>query len=244
MNVALIFAGGTGQRMKSNIPKQFLQVHGKEIIIHTLELFEINENIDKIYVACLEEWIPVLENLIKKYSINKVEKVIPGGNTGQDTIFKGLSEMIKDHISGNANILIHDGVRPLVSQETINKCIDTIKKYNNAITVTPAYETPIISRDGISVERMLERNIIYTAQAPQCFKLSEIYNAHLDERKNNALYNNIVDSCGLMVKHGCKCKMVVGNRGNIKVTTPEDYCTLLGNYSAEDYSQLLTLIDK
>ena len=92
-NIAIIFAGGTGQRMGSEVPKQFLKVCGKEIIIHTLELFEVNENIDEIYVACIEEWVPFLNDLIRKYDIDKVRRVFPGGNSGQDSIFIGLSSV-------------------------------------------------------------------------------------------------------------------------------------------------------
>lgn len=239
--IALIFAGGVGQRMGSNIPKQFLKVHGKEIIIHTLELFEINEQIDEIYVACIESWIEELYKLVKKYTITKVKKIFPGGVTGQDTIYIGLNKIKEEH--ENAIVLIHDGVRPLVSQKTIDNCLECLQKNGNAITVSMCYETPIISQDGKVVEGMLPRNTVYTAQAPQCFYLKDILNIHNTERKTNPNYDGIVDSCGLMFKHNIKCNMVVGNRGNIKVTTPSDYCTLLGNYTAEDYKQLYFLTD-
>lgn len=237
--IAMIFAGGTGQRMGSEIPKQFLKVCGKEILIHTLELFENHENVDEIYVACIEEWIPFLNELIKKYDIEKVKKVFPGGKTGQDSIFIGLNEAKKEN--DDAIVLIHDGVRPLVSEETITNCIYTAEQYGNSITSTPCYETPIISEDRKTVTGMPSREIMYTAQAPQCFHLNQIYNIHLIERKNNPDYNGIVDSCGLMFKYGVKPNLVEGNRGNIKVTTPEDFCTLVGNLNARDYSQILEL---
>lgn len=239
--IALIFAGGTGQRMGADIPKQFLKVHGKEIIIHTLELFEINDEIDEIYVACLDSWINELKKLVKKYTMTKVKKIFPGGVTGQDTIYIGLNTINKDY--EDAIVLIHDGVRPLVNQETINKCIKITKKKGNAITVSECYETPIVSNNGDVVERMLPRKTVYTAQAPQCFFLRDILRIHNLERKDNPHYDGIVDSCGLMFKHKIKCNMIIGNRGNIKVTTPSDYCTLLGNYTAEDYKQLLYLTE-
>lgn len=240
--VALIFAGGTGQRMGSDIPKQFLKVHGKEIILHTIELFEINKNVDEIYIACIESWLDELRKMIHMYNCDKIVRIFPGGDTGQDTIYKGLKEIQKDH--DNALVLIHDGVRPLVSQDTINNCIMCTEKNGNAITVTPCYETPIVSLDGSSVSKMLPRNVVYTAQAPQCFFLKDIVSVHEIERINNIEYNGIVDSCGLMMKHNFKCNVVIGNRGNIKVTTPSDYCTLLGNYTSEDYKQLLNLTEK
>lgn len=238
-NIALVFAGGSGQRMGADIPKQFLKVHGKEIIIHTLELFEINDKIDEIYVACIESWIDILNELIKMYNIQKVVNVFPGGKTGQDTIYIGLNQIKKEN--DNAIVLIHDGVRPLVSMDTINKCIDCVIDKGNAITVSECYETPLISENGREVDSMLERGKVFTAQAPQCFLLNDILKIHEKERINNPEYIGIVDSCGLMFKHNIKCNLIVGNRGNIKVTTPSDYCTLLGNYTAEDYKQLLSL---
>lgn len=236
-NIAVIFAGGTGQRMKTEIPKQFLKVHGKEIIIHTLEKFNDNNVIDEIYVACIESWIQHLNKLIKKFNINKVKSVFAGGATGQDSIFIALSEVKKDH--EDAIVLIHDGVRPLITEKTIIKCIKSVKEFGSAITVTPCFETPIKSLSGETVESMPSRNEMYTAQAPQGFYLNELLEAHLKEREKNPSYEGIVDSCGLMFANGKKCHLVLGNPGNIKVTTQEDYCTLIGNYSVNDYREFL-----
>lgn len=236
-NIAVIFAGGAGKRMNSEIPKQFLKVHGKEIIIHTLEKFNDNENIDEIYIACIDGWITYLNDLIKKYNVYKVKRIFLGGRTGQDSIFIGLSEVKKDY--DNAIVLIHDGVRPLITDETINKCINSVNEFGTAITVTPCFETPIRSTNGSEVCGMPAREEMYTAQAPQCFKLNDILEAHYEERKINPEYEGIVDSCGLMFKRNKKCHLVIGNRGNIKVTTQEDYCTLIGNYSVHDYKEFL-----
>ena len=238
-NIAIIFAGGAGQRMGAEIPKQFLKVCGREIIIHTLELFEQNPNIDEIYVACIEEWRPYLGKLITKYDIDKVKRVFPGGKTGQDSIFIGLSQVKKDH--DDAVVLIHDGVRPLVSQETIDKCIDSVRSNGTGITVTEAYETPIMSYNGENVEAMPERKVMYTAQAPQGFLLNDLLKCHLAERQVNPNYDGIVDSCGLMFKYGVNCRLVKGNRGNIKVTTPEDFYALLANLNMKDYEQISIL---
>lgn len=238
-NIVVIFAGGAGQRMGSEIPKQFLKVCGKDILVHTLDLFQDNEDIDEIYIACIEDWIPYVEDLIQRYNITKVRRVFPGGKSGQDSIFIGLSKVHMDH--ENAIVLIHDGVRPLVSQETISNCIDSIREYGSAVTVTPCFETPVQSPDGIAVDTMPLRSEMYTAQAPQGFYLLDILEAHYREREINPNYEGIVDSCGLMHKNGVHARLVTGNRGNIKVTTPEDYCTLLGNLNAQDYQQLIEL---
>lgn len=237
--IAMIFAGGTGQRMGAEIPKQFLKICDKEIIIHTLELFEMNEFVDEIYVACIKDWIPTLNHLIKKYEIQKAVKVFPGGNTGQDSIFLCLEEAKKEN--EDAIVLIHDGVRPLVSQETITNCIRSVQAYGTGITSTPCFETPLQSKDGIEVSSMPSRTETYTAQAPQGYYLDDLYNVHLKERKVNPNYEGIVDSCGLMFKHGKKCYMIKGNRGNVKVTTPEDFLVLLSNLNIRDYEQILNL---
>ena len=240
--IALIFAGGAGQRMGSETPKQFLKICGREIIIHTLELFEMNNNIDEIYIACIEDWIPYLSNLVKKYDIEKVKSIFPGGKTGQDSIFIGLSK-IKEN-NENAIVLIHDGVRPLVNKETIDSVIDSVKINGTGITVSKVLETPIISADGSVVFSMPERKTMYTAQAPQGFFLNDIYYLHILERKNSIPYDGIVDSCGLMFKYGRKCNLVEGNKGNIKVTTPEDFYTLLSSLNMRDYEQIAILKKK
>ncbi len=239
--VAIIFAGGTGQRMGAEVPKQFMKVQGRDIIVHTIEKFDVNDNIDEIIVCCIEDWIPYLNKLVTRYDLEKVVSIIPGGDSGQDTIFRGLQEAKNRY--DNAIVLIHDGVRPLITEETIDKCVEAVEQYGSAITVEAAKETPVISYDGDNVEEMPLRKFVYTAKAPQAFYLNDIYNLHIVERQINPEYDGIVDSCGLFFKNGIKCHLVEGNAGNVKVTTPEDFITLLGNAQAEDFKQLIALED-
>lgn len=238
-NIAVIFAGGTGQRLGAEIPKQFLEIGGKEIIVKTLEIFQDNENVDEIYIVSIEDWIDHVNDLIDRYKLTKVKRVVAGGATGQDSIFIGLSEVHKDH--EEAIVLIHDGVRPLVDPEVITNGIRTAEEYGSAITVTPVFETPLLSEDGQTVSSMPNRKLAYTAQAPQCFYLSTIYNAHLQEREVNPEYEGIVDSCGLLFKHGISCHIVQGNKDNIKVTTTENLIQLVANYNMRDYSKILEI---
>jgi 2-C-methyl-D-erythritol 4-phosphate cytidylyltransferase len=243
-NIAIIFAGGVGSRMGSEIPKQFLQVYGKEIIIHTLEKFQYNDNVDLIYVGCVEEYIHDFEQMVQKYHITKipVDGIIPGGTSGQDTIYKVLKRAREDN-PGDSICLIHDGVRPLITDDLINKCIKSVQEYGSAVTVTKAFETPIISEDGMEVKEVLPRKFVYTAQAPQSFRLDDILAAHEKIRATEEGYDNprIVDSCSLMKECGNVVHIVEGNRGNIKVTTLDDYITLLGNLEIEDYYQVFKL---
>ena len=140
MNIAIIFAGGTGQRMGTEIPKQFLKIDRKPIIIHTIEKFEKNENIDAIIISCLETWIPKLEKLVKQYNIKKVKSIIPGGETGQLSIFNGINTAYK-MFPKESIVLIHDGVRPFIDNNLINENIKTTKEKGSAISCVKSTET-------------------------------------------------------------------------------------------------------
>lgn len=232
-SIAIIFAGGSGTRMNTKgLPKQFLKVGGKPIIIKTLENFEQNPNIDKIYISCKPDWIDYLKEKIENYHIAKVNKIVPGGETGQDSIYNALKAANEENPKDSI-VLIHDGVRPFITQELINQNIEDVKKYGSSITATPCYETAIVSDDGKEVQEVPDRNVMYTAQAPQCFYLGEIIDVHEKVRKTENRYDGIVDSCNLMRKNGYDVHMTIGNRNNIKVTTPSDYYVVQALYKYE-----------
>ena len=214
-NIAIIFAGGKGVRMGCGIPKQFLEINGKPILIHTLELFQEHDEIDKIYVSVLEEYIKKAEKLIRKYNIDKVVKVIPGGATAQDSIYLGLKAVESENPSDSI-VLLHDGVRPFVSDETISKNIESVKEKGNAITCTACYETILLSHEGNKVDQVPYRKETFAAQAPQSFRLGDIIAAHDEIRKVNPTYEDMVDACTIMTTLGKDVHMIPGNRGNIK----------------------------
>lgn len=220
-NVAVIFAGGSGVRMGSGTPKQFLEVNGKPIIIHTLDIFEEHPLIDEIYIACKEDCINKLKKYIERFWIKKVKKIVPGGTSALDSIYNGLKAAKEDN-EDSAIVLIHDGVRPCITAELINDVIYTVKTKGSAVTCTAMFETPIMSHGGEFVEEVPSRDDFYTAQAPQCFYLGEVLAAHDKIRPNNPEYKGMVDTCTLMRSVGKEVVIVKGNRGNIKVTTPED----------------------
>lgn len=144
-NFALIFAGGVGQRMNTvSLPKQFLKVHGKEIIVHTIEHFQTNSLIDEIVVVCLSDFIPLMTELKNRYNFTKVKYIVSGGKSGQESIFNGLKTLHELSNDKNDIVLIHDGVRPIIDQETINKNIESVKEYGNGITVSKATESVLI----------------------------------------------------------------------------------------------------
>ena len=153
MITALIFAGGVGARMKSKeIPKQFLEVEGKPIIIHTLEHFSNHDMVEKIVVVCLESWIDELLRDIKRFSIKKIEAVIPGGKTGFQSIHNGLEEIAKNS-SDDDIVLICDGVRPMLSEQLLTTCIEDAEKYGTAVPVTPSIDSVLYSEDGSSCSK-------------------------------------------------------------------------------------------
>ena len=220
-NLAIIFAGGSGIRMGGGIPKQFLEINGKPILIYTLQLFEYHQEIDAIYLAVLEDYIPYVTELLEDYRIRKVAAVVPGGETAQHSIYNALSRAAEEN-DGDSIVLIHDGVRPFVSHEVISENIACVKANGNAITATPCYETIMISTNGSTVESVPLRKDSYAAQAPQSFYLRDILKAHDVVRAAPGGYENMVDACTIIRSQGITAHIVKGNRGNIKVTTPED----------------------
>ncbi len=220
-NIAIIFAGGSGVRMGAGVPKQFLEINGKPVIIHTLQLFQYHDEIDKIYISMLEDYIPYMKELVDEYRLSKVAKVIPGGATAQDSIYNAL-KLAESENSSDSVVLLHDGVRPFVSYEVISDNIRSVKEHGNAITCTSCFETILLSKDGECVEKVPYRKETYAAQAPQSFFLKDIIAAHDCVRATDNGYENMVDACTIIKSQGIDAHMVMGNRGNIKVTTPED----------------------
>lgn len=221
MNIAVIFAGGSGSRMHTKSrPKQFLEYQGKPIIIYTLELFDNHPMIDGIVVACVEDWIPFLEKMLKKFEINKVVKIVNGGYSGQESIYNGLIAAKGISDSGEDIVLIHDGVRPLITEQTITDNIETVRKEGSCITCIPATETFVVTQDNGGLEIPTRANSLI-ARAPQSFYLKDILSAHEQARHEGR--NDFIDSCSMMHHYGHKLGRIIGPMENIKITTPTDY---------------------
>lgn len=219
-SIAIIFAGGTGNRMNTvSRPKQFLELQGKPIIIYTLELFDNHPLIDGIVVVCLESWIPFLQKQIKKFEISKVVEIVPGGETGQKSIYNGLVAASK-HYDEDSIVLIHDGVRPLITEKTISDNIDVVKKYGNCITCVPATETFVVRQLDGSLE-IPSRDNSLIARAPQSFVLMDIFAAHRQALSDGI--DNFIDSCTMMSHYGHEIHTIIGPMENIKITTPTDF---------------------
>ena len=236
MNIAVIFAGGIGSRMHTKSrPKQFLELNGKPIIIYTLELFDNHPRIDAIVVACIESWIPFLEKMLKKFEINKVVKIVPGGSTGQLSIYNGLVAA-KDHAgSGNHYVLIHDGVRPLITEETITDNINKLKECGSCITCVRASETFIVLQDNDTLE-IPDRSQSMIARAPQSFILDDILSAHHKALSENR--TDFIDSSTMMRHYGYKLGVIEGPTENIKITTPSDFFTFRAMVQVHENQQI------
>jgi len=183
---ALIFAGGTGSRMNTKtLPKQFLELHGKPIIIHTIEHFEDHPAVSDIVVVCVDGWLDYCRDLLARFNIKKVSQVVPGGETGQMSIFNGLSVLREKYKNDDDYVLIHDGVRPLIDGGIISKNIEAAKKYGAAITVKPVIETVIQVDEADVINQVIERSTCQTAVAPQTFALSKIHSLHLKAQAEN-----------------------------------------------------------
>lgn len=238
MAKALIFAGGTGQRMNSRSkPKQFLEVHGKPIIIYTIEHFEYHDEIDGIVVVCLENWIKELEGLLDRYQIKKVTTIVPGGETGHDSIYNGLFAMEKI-ANDNDIVLIHDGVRPLINEELITKNIRAVEQYGNAITSESVRESIVRSEDGVTINDVPPRDQVYVAKAPQSFYFNEIYEIY---KKSKADGIKSIDSAHLCSIYKVPTYLVRSTKNNLKITEPADFYVYRALYEALEGQQIFGL---
>ncbi len=219
MNTALIIAGGSGSRMHQDIPKQFLTVNERPVIVYTLEAFQNHPEIDAIAVVCIEGWEKVLWAYAKQFNITKLKYVIAGGENGQSSIRNGVFELEK-HFSPDDVVLIHDAIRPMVSAEIISDCISKTEKYGNAITVIPCAEAMMQTEDGKVSTGSYPRDNLKRTQTPQGFKIGDICQLHRDALE--AGITNSVASCTLMIEMGKQVHFSAGSEKNIKLTTVED----------------------
>ena len=219
MNIALIIAGGSGQSMNQDIPKQFLNVNDKPVIIYTLEAFQRHPNIDKIEVVCLDGWQEILRAYCKQFGITKLANVVEGGENGQSSIRNGLWDL-KEMYDENDLVLIHDAIRPMVSEEIISDAIRVCKKYGNSISVIPCAEAMLKTEDGVSSLEQIPRDNLKRTQTPQTFVLKDIVAAH-EEALEKGITNSVA-SCTLYIELGKKLYFSAGSEKNIKLTTPDD----------------------
>lgn len=221
MNIALIIAGGSGNRMGQDIPKQFMHVDNCPIIIHTLKTFQEHPDIDAIAVVCLKGWETVLQSYANQFMISKLKYIYEGGKNGQESIYNGISGLKREGYDDEDLVLIHDAVRPLLSQDIISSNIAICKAYGYAITGIQCREAILESEDGFTTNTSIPRDKLIRTQTPQTFRLGNILKAHATAKETGIL--NSVASCTLIAELGiAEMHIVPGSEKNIKITTTED----------------------
>jgi len=227
VNYALILAGGVGQRMRnSGMPKQFLEIFGKPIIIYTLEKFEKCNDIDKIVIACNSSWINHLNTLLTRFALNKVSAVVPGGKDRQSSIENGITAIQRQGAVNHDIIVIHDGVRPLIQNSIISENIRIAKKYGSAMTVRPVIESVVITnKESAQFNDFKKRDDTYSLTAPQTFRMDLLISTY---GKTGEVDQPIplLDTALAYTFLGNDIRLVKENNTNIKITTPEDYYIL------------------
>lgn len=219
-NIALIIAGGVGARMHQDIPKQFINVNDRPVIIYTLEAFQNHPNIDGIVVVCLEGWHDILKAYCKQFNITKLENIVNGGETGFQSIRNGLNDIFLRHFDDDDIVLIHDAIRPMVSHDIISDNIRVCRQYGNAITVVPCTSVMLKTFDSITSNEMIHRDNLKTTQTPQTFFIKDILDAHKEADKKGII--NSLASCSLYIELGRPLFLSIGSEKNIKITTSED----------------------
>ena len=225
MNYAIILAAGVGQRMRNGgMPKQFLKLMGKPIVVYTLEKFEQCEDVDKIVIVCHGGYTDYMKKIIDLYQITKVEKIIVGGKDRQESLCQGL-EVVKE-IGGRDDdiVIIHDGVRPLVDITTIQENIRVAKMYGCAITAHPVTETVVITdKDSAKIDDLKKRSDTYSMTAPQSFQIDKILYAYEKLKDIDCGDVPLLDAAMVYAKTLGDIQIVKEQGLNIKITTPEDY---------------------
>ncbi|MBO4658899.1 MAG: 2-C-methyl-D-erythritol 4-phosphate cytidylyltransferase [Prevotella sp.] len=236
MNIALIIAGGSGNRMGQDIPKQFMHIDGAPIVIHTLMCFQRHPDIQEIAVVCLKGWETVLQSYANQFNVTKLKHIFPGGYTGMESIHNGIYGLLEAGYDKNDLVLIHDAVRPLLSQDIISSNIAICKAYGYAITGIKCREAILESEDGFTTSTSIPRDRLIRTQTPQTFRLGNIISAH-EEAKEKGIHDSVA-SCTLCAELGNReMHIVPGSEKNIKVTTIEDLEILkaLMHTSKEDW---------
>lgn len=219
MNIAMLLAGGSGNRMHQDIPKQFLTVNEKPVIIYTLEAFQNHPAIDEIIVVCIEGWEQILWAYIKQFNLTKVTSIVKGGSCGQESIYRGLTEIEKNHLSDDI-VLIHDAIRPMVSEEVISDCINKTNMFGSAIASIPCTEAMLVSENQENSSRVFNRDHLKRTQTPQGFRVGKLIDIHKKALAQGV--TNSTASCTLMVEMGEVVYFSKGSEKNLKLTTVED----------------------
>jgi 2-C-methyl-D-erythritol 4-phosphate cytidylyltransferase len=221
MNVAIIIAGGSGKRMGQRIPKQFINVYDKPVLLYTLESFQKHPMIDAIEVVCIENWIDIVWAYAEQYNITKLKWIVPGGSTGQESIRNGVYNL-EGKCNDDDTIIIHDGIRPLVDAMVLSDVIIKCEQYGNAVTSLPYNEQIFVADDDISTVKYIPRETLRRVSTPQAYKFAKLDSAYHEAfEKEIGIYGSSYTNT-MMVELGERLYFAAGSDKNIKLTTPDD----------------------
>lgn len=221
MNIGLVIAGGSGNRMGMDIPKQFIVINDKPIIIYTIEAFEKHPLIDYVLVVCIQGWEKILEAYGKQFGLTKIKYVVTGGSTGQESIRNGV-EFLNGKISEEDIVIIHDGIRPLVDEEVISDVILTAEKYGNAVTALPYNEQIFVIKDDKSTNKYILRETLRRVQTPQAYKYKTLLWGYRKAFRENIGIHGSSYTNTMMVDLGETLYFATGSEKNIKLTNHDD----------------------
>lgn len=221
MNIAILIAGGSGSRMGQHIPKQFINVYDKPVLIYTLESFERHSQIDAIEVVCIDGWHEILWAYAKQFNITKLKWIVSGGTTGQESIRNGVYNL-EGKCKKDDNIIIHDGVRPLVDEEVLTDVISKCNEYGNAVSSMPYNEQIFLVDDEMTTTKYIPRETLRRVVTPQAYKFEELDEAYHEAFKNKiGIYGSSYTNT-MMVELGKKLYFAAGSEKNIKLTTKDN----------------------
>lgn len=232
-NVALIIAGGSGHRMGQEIPKQFLTINDKPIIIYTLENFQHNSLIDEVLVVCIDGWHDVLRAYAKQFNIDKLKYVISGGNSAQESIRNGVNKLYEIYDKDTC-VVIHDGIRPLLEEGVLNDVIETCHKYGNGVTSMPYNEQIFVINDEKTTKQYIPRETLRRVSTPQAYNLKTLYEAYKKAFEKNIGISGSSYVNTMMVELGETLYFAKGSDKNIKLTTKDDFYIFKAYLSAKD----------
>lgn len=219
MNIALILAGGIGNRTEQDIPKQFMNVYEKPLIIYTLENFERNKDVDAILVVCLDGWHEVLRAYAANYNITKLKWIISGGSDGQQSVTNGI-RFLADKCKEDDIVLIHDAIRPYITDAIISGAIDSAVMYGSGLSAVRCQETIVRTDDGITGKISIPRTDIMRVQTPQAYRYGLVQEAL--ERADREHITGEVYINTLMLRLGMELHFSEGTDKNVKITTVDD----------------------
>lgn len=218
-NYVILLAGGVGKRMHSDIPKQFLEVNDKPIIVHTIERFQKNPQIEKIVVVCVKKWIDRVKELVAKFNLSKVQWIVEGGSTGHDSISNGIF-FLKDKIETNDFVIIHDAVRPVLPQALINEVLRVAHEKGNASSSIVCHPPIVYTDDFISGIKDIDREHVMLTASPQVFNYGLALKCYEQAKKEDR--HDFTFTSSLLIHCGERVYFAKGSTNNIKITTRED----------------------